>query len=236
MKKYIIITLVGLVLVSCSNGGDDPSPTTEPEKTENEAPTAPVLATPTNNQLCIDNNLEFTWGASTDPEGDGIKYTVEVSKNIEFSQITHSFPNLTGTTKTILLDRDVVYYWRAKATDNKNASSAFSSIFQFYTEGTGEENHLPFASTVLQPSLNEVISGSSVSLRWAAADVDNDILTFDVYLDINNPPTAIAVSDHTDKEYVISSLVTATTYYWKVDTKDNHGAVAVGQVWSFTTE
>ncbi|GAA3614948.1 hypothetical protein Q4Q39_02315 [Flavivirga amylovorans] len=238
MKKYIILTLFGLVLMSCSSGGGDevgPDPDPDPGPV-NEAPSVPGLTEPTDNQICIDNNLTFTWGTSTDPESDAVKYTMEISKNMEFTQITHSFPNLTSNTKTVLLEKDLVYYWRVKAVDSKNASSNFSSIFQFYTEGFGEDNHIPFAPSLLTPDLNETISVTSVFLSWGATDVDGDALTFDIYLDTNNPPTTIVENDHTDKEYTASSLMASTTYYWKIVAKDGNGASSVGQVWSFSTQ
>ncbi|WP_199240719.1 hypothetical protein, partial [Allotamlana fucoidanivorans] len=83
-----------------------------PGPSTNTAPTVPTLGTPTNGQLCIDNNLSFTWNASTDAEGDTIKYTIEVSRNDTFTQITHSFNNLEAPTRTILLERGIIYYWR----------------------------------------------------------------------------------------------------------------------------
>ncbi|TGV04174.1 fibronectin type III domain-containing protein [Flavivirga rizhaonensis] len=238
MKKYLLLIAASIAIVSCSGGGDDPAPNPDPDPdpSGNKVPTTPTLTDPTDNLLCIDNNLVFNWEASTDPDGDAVKYTIEISKNIEFTQITHSFSNLTSTTKTVLLDKAVAYYWRVKANDSKNASSEFSSIFQLYTEGIGEENHLPFSPKLIQPSLGSTTQGNSVSLSWGATDVDNDALVFDVYLDTNNPPVTTAVTSHTEKSYVASSLAANTTYYWKVVAKDDKGGVTLGQIWSFKTE
>ncbi|MDO7172521.1 hypothetical protein [Mariniflexile sp. AS56] len=230
-----------MIITSCSGGGDDPdtsNPGTDPDpgSTVNKAPNSPVLIGPTDNQLCISNNLEFDWSNSIDPDGDAVKYTMEVSKNAEFTQITHSFSNLSTPTKTISLEKGVAYYWRVKAVDSKNASSSFSSVFNFYTEGFGKENHLPSSPTLIQPALNITTQGTSASLVWGATDADGDALTFDVVLDTSNPPTASIVTNHPEKSYIASSLTSGTTYYWKVITKDSHGGIAVGQVWSFKTE
>ncbi len=239
MKKFLFATMIASLMAACGGGSDapnpDPGPDPDPEPTGNNAPTVPVLSAPENNLLCIDNNLEFSWSASTDAEEDTIKYTIEVSLNSEFTEITHSVNNLTATSRAILLDRDQAYYWRVKASDSKNASSDFSSVFQLYTEGFGEENHLPFAPSLLKPEIGSTVQGNSASLMWGATDVDGDSLTFDIYLDTDPLPTTLVVSDHPSKDYVASSLTAATTYYWKVVAKDGKGGIAIGQVWSFTT-
>ncbi len=238
MKKFLFITLITIFITACGGGGDTPNPDSDSDSdpvNNNNVPTIPVLAAPTNNLLCIDNNLEFSWSASTDADNDAIKYTIEVSLDTEFTQITHSVNNLTTTNRTILLERDLAYYWRVKASDSKNASSDFSSVFQLYTEGFGEENHLPFAPSLLKPEMGGTVQGTSTSLMWGATDVDGDSLTFDVYLGTDPDPSTLVVSDHPSKDYVASSLTATTTYYWKVVAKDGKGGITIGQVWSFTT-
>ncbi|WP_303318310.1 hypothetical protein Q4Q34_10595 [Flavivirga abyssicola] len=237
MKKYLLIIAVSLGIVSCSDSGDDSIPNPDPNPSPSgSAPTVPSLTEPTDNLLCIDNNLAFNWGASTDPDGDAVKYTMEISKDNQFTQVTHRFTNLTSLTKTVLLDKAVAYYWRVKATDSKSLSSEYSSVFKLYTEGQGEENHLPFSPVIIQPALNSSIQGNSVLLSWGATDVDKDALNFDVYLDTNNPPVSTVITGHTGKSYQATSLAANTTYYWKVVVKDDKGGITIGQVWSFETE
>jgi hypothetical protein len=243
MKKYILFPLVFIgLLFSCGGGSDDsvidPDPGTGGGggATENKAPSVPSLTDPTNNKLCIDNNLVFNWSASTDPDGDAVKYALEVSKNVEFTQITHAFTNLTSLTKTILLDRAQVYYWRVKTTDSKSKSSAYSSVFQFYTEGYGVENHLPFSPSLVLPGMDATVGGTSVELIWGATDVDGDDLTFDVYMDMNSNPTTAIATGHSSNSLIVSALAAGTTYYWKVVAKDGKGGVTIGQVWSLKTE
>ncbi|WP_158655277.1 fibronectin type III domain-containing protein [Flavivirga eckloniae] len=235
MKKILLFTIIGFVIVACggdSGGVPGPNPDPDPDPGANNAPTIPVLSEPSNNLLCIDNNLSFNWTASSDADGDSVKYTIEVSSDSEFTQITHSISGLTSTNRTIIMERNKAYYWRVKAIDSKNASSDFSSIFQFYTEGFGEENHLPFAPKLFKPELSSTVQGNSVLLGWGATDVDKDSLTFDVYLDTNPSPTTKILSDHPSKDYVVSNLA-AGTYYWKVVAKDGKGGVTIGQIWSF---
>lgn len=234
MKRFLALFIVSSFLWSCGGdgGGDNP-----PDPTPvNKAPSAPTLSEPTNNLLCIDNSVNFIWNSSTDPEGDAITYKIEISKTSQFSSIENSTNN-SGTSTSFTLEKGVAYYWRVKATDSKNAASSYSSTFQFYTEGEGTVNHLPFAPELVKPALNLVIQENETVLEWNASDVDaDDTLTYDVYLDTNNPPTTkVSGDNYTSKTYT-ATLNAASTYYWRIDVKDGNGGVTIGQVWTFKTD
>ena len=232
MKKFLYITLIGIILWSCGGGGDDPKP--EPPA-ENKVPTIPTLVAPTNNKLCIDNSVSFQWNASTDPDGDAITYQIQVAKDNQFSQITNT---LTGsaTNQSISLEKGVAYYWRVKATDSKNLSSGYSTVFNFYTEGDGETNHVPFSPELVKPVLNSIVQTATATLEWNASDVDvNDALTFDVFFGTINPPTTKVGNNQTAKTLDVN-LEASKSYYWKVVVKDNSGGEAIGQNWNFKTD
>ena len=102
MKKFLYIAIIGIVIWSCGGGGDDPPA----PPAENKPPTTPTTIYPANSDLCIDNAVNFNWNASTDPEGDAITYTVEVSENNSFSPISQT--QTTGATSiTISLEKGI---------------------------------------------------------------------------------------------------------------------------------
>lgn len=229
MKKYLLTTFIGLLLCSCGGGGDSSDEVTE---AENRAPSVPSLVAPANNLLCIDNAVAFQWNDSSDPDSDAISYQIQISKDIQFNQIDYTNSSQTSN-KTVSLDKGMRYYWRVKAIDSKNLSSNYSAVFQFYTEGVGLTNHLPFAPSIVKPELASVFTGNSVVLEWSASDVDvNDKLTFDVYFGTVNPPI-LKVSSAQSLKTFTQSLSTASNYYWRVDVKDDKGGVTKGQVWNF---
>jgi len=232
MRNLLYITLISVSLWSCGGGGGD---TPTPPPVVNTAPTVPILASPTNNSLCIDNVLNFTWNASTDSQGDAITYQIEVSKNTQFSPLAHNLSSTT-TSKSITLEKGIAYYWRVKATDSKNASSNYSETFSLYTEGVGVTNYLPFSPVLVSPALNSVQTTANINLQWTASDVDtSDALTYDVYFGTANPPTAI-VSANQSASSLSRTVAASTKYYWKVTVKDGKGGQTIGQVWSFTTD
>jgi len=234
MKKILFITAVlSISLWSCGgSGGEDTPPAPEPV---NKIPSDPSNSKPVNDVLCIDNVVTFEWDASTDPDGDAVKYQLEVATDNQFSQNVQTKEDITTLTTQISLDRGVAYYWRVKAVDSKKASSGFSTAFQFYTEGDGELNHLPFLPSIVAPNMNEVVQANSVKLEWTASDTDDDPLKFDVYFGTNNPPTTTVI-ENTNETNVNVDLSDATNYFWKIVVKDDKGGSAIGQVWNFKTD
>ena len=233
MRNILYLASMAFLFVSCGGGGSDgATPTPEPANT---APSVPSLVAPTNSLLCINNVVTFEWGASTDAENNPIVYQLQIATDNQFSQIV-STNEVSSRTQAVTLDKGKAYYWRVKAIDSKNASSAYSGTFSFYTEGLAVANHLPFLPEIIQPETNTTISGVTATLKWFASDVDtSDVLTYDVYFGTANPPTVKVAENKTTPTYEANSLLATTQYYWRVVVKDNKGGETRGQVWNFRT-
>ena len=233
MRKILYLARLALLFISRGGGGSDgPTPTPEPTNT---APTVPTLVVPATSSLCINNIVAFEWSASTDTENNPIVYQLQIATDNQFGQIV-STSEISSRTHSVTLDKGKAYYWRVKATDSKNASSAYSGTFSFYTEGNAVANHLPFLPEVIQPELNTTITGTTAILKWFASDADAaDVLTYDVYLGTANPPTIKVSENRATSIFEAVSLQAATQYYWRIVVKDNKGGETRGQVWNFRT-
>lgn len=229
-KIWTIIT-VSVFLFACS-GSDDNTPDPQPI---NNAPDKPIITTPSNNLLCIDNIVQFQWQAATDPDGDNVSYQLQIATNNQFTENVQNSSNIAGTSYQLTLNKGVAYYWRVKTIDSKGLSSDYSNTFQFYTEGDGGSNHIPFAPNIVAPKMYEIIQASTAQLEWTASDVDNDPLTFDVYFGTVNPPTTKVLENHSALTYNVT-LNPSTIYYWKIDVNDGKGGKSIGQVWNFKTD
>lgn len=215
---------------SCGGGGNEPI--SEPQNT---APTIPSLVAPTNSKLCINNSVTFEWAASTDTEKNPIIYQIQVASDNLFTQIVKTIEG-TALSQTIDLEKGKAYYWRVKATDSKNAASKYSTIYSFYTEGVALSNHVPFSPQLVRPVLNSTITSMTATLEWTASDADaTDVLSYDVYNGIDNPPTSKVGSAISATSLNLTSLLPTKNYYWKVVVKDNKGGETSGQVWNFKT-
>ncbi|MBA0882701.1 glycoside hydrolase family 78 protein [Flavobacterium undicola] len=230
MRKIIYSLFIGFLLLSCS--GNDSSPTPEPQNT---APSVPALVSPANATLCIDNVVSLEWGASTDAENNPISYQIQIATDNQFTQVVKTAEGA-AIGQTITLNKGTAYYWRVKATDNKNASSNYSATYSFYTEAVAVANYLPFLPQLVQPEINSFINPATAILKWTATDVDtNNVLTYDVYLGTANPPIAKVGDNLASTSLGVNPLQAATNYYWRVVVKDNKGGETIGQVWYFKT-
>jgi hypothetical protein len=233
MRNSIYLVSIALLFISCGGSGSDgPTPTPEPANT---APTVPSLVAPTNSLLCINNVVNFEWSASTDAENNPIVYQLQIATDNQFAQIV-STTDVSSRTQPVTLDKGKAYYWRVKATDSKNASSAYSGTFSFYTEGVAVVNHLPFLPELIQPEINSIVSGTAATLKWFASDADvADVLTYDVYLGPTNPPMVKVGDNIATPTFATTSLQATTLYYWKVVVRDSKGGETRGPVWNFRT-
>lgn len=221
-------------MMSCSSGGGNDQDEMQAPN-ENTAPTIPSQVFPLDNTICTDNNVIFEWNASMDAESNIITYNIEVSENNSFSPLSHTATS-SAESKLISLEKGKAYYWRIKAKDNRLAESEYSPAMQFLTEGEGVSNHIPFAPSLIAPALNSEIEGASTILSWEASDVDEDPLTYDVYLDTNIDPTTKISENLSETTLDVTDLSPASMYYFKVVVKDGKGGISIGQVWSFSTK
>ncbi|MFC2109949.1 hypothetical protein ACFLRU_06035 [Bacteroidota bacterium] len=224
MKIYIQLLIV-LTILSC--GGGDSS-----EENSNGAPEIVNLTYPTNNLLCITNNIKFEWTSAIDLEGDDVRYKIEISSDNEFTNIVKS-GTFTQTEKTYELEQGKAYYWHIKSSDNHGNSNGFGATNNFYTENLASENHLPFMPELIAPAKNTFLSTNQTNLEWSCSDTDNDVLTYDVYFGTTQNPGKIASVNETTIEVTLNAN---KTYYWKIDAIDAHNSKTLGQIWSFKTE
>lgn len=233
MKKYIIysilITVSTTILVSCG-GGSSSTP-------KNDPPSGVVLQKPTNNQLCIDNTVDFDWSDATDPnKNDNVSYKVVFASDRAMTNVV-STKTATISNITMTLDKSKAYYWTVTAVDSKQAEGPVSSVFAFFTKGDGVTNAAPFSAKLEAPENGkDDITAGTVNLRWKGADSDSDVSTlkYDVYFGETSNPAEKEMGLGVQNLDV--TVETGKTYYWKINTIDNSGAKSIGQVWSFTVK
>lgn len=99
--------------------------------------------------------------------------------------------------------------------------------------GLEPENHAPNSF-----NLNEVADGATQpQLSWkAATDTDGDDVTYEVYLDTENPPqNSIANNLGVNAFSIEEDLQPETTYYWTVVATDTNGNSTESDIASFTS-
>jgi|GEM_PF-5862411 len=95
-------------------------------------------------------------------------------------------------------------------------------------------NNPPYAAYAPVPANLAEHATLSPILNWKSGDPDGDVLTFDIVLDQNSPPTIKIVESLTETSFEVTNLQSNKTYYWQVISNDGI-ATTPGSVWQFKT-
>ncbi|PKA97767.1 hypothetical protein B0O79_1436 [Flavobacteriaceae bacterium MAR_2009_75] len=241
MKQIVSIYLVlSLLIVGCSSGDDNPPmPSQEPvgevdeEGTTINNPESVTLVFPFQASEC-EEGTDITENESTVTfEWQKADYTDSyelVIKNLN----TYVQERFTATQENmaVRLKRGVPYEWYIISKSNSVNFTENSEVWRFYNQGSGTQNHVPFPAEVVSPENNGEHNFHIVDLVWSGSDVDNDIMGYDIYFGIQNPPVH-KLADNTPNRSVTNIQVSVATYYWYIVTRDSAGNESESQIYSF---
>lgn len=101
------------------------------QEIHNEPPSTPIVLTPANGNQNERIPLHFSWKASTDADGDSIRYFILLSKDNANWNDTIATTTDTGISLfSSEIDKHVPYYWKVMASDPFGGTSE-SEAFQF---------------------------------------------------------------------------------------------------------
>jgi hypothetical protein len=225
MKKISLIFAL-LLVFNCSKDSDD-GPTTPP------APSAVSLTFPDNNQECNQgvevnvnqSSVTFTWDASANTDS----YDV-VLKNLDAgTTTTHSS---TTNQLAITIDKGTPYSWSVISKSTTSTETAQSDTWKFYNAGAPVTSHAPFPADLVGPNMGANFTGvTSQTLSWLGVDIDNDIVSFDVYFGTVSPPTNLQTN--TNSQTLDVTVAGGNTYYWRIVTKDGEGNTSQSEIFEF---
>lgn len=135
---------------------------------------------------------------------------------------------------TITLLRGTPYSWYVESLYSQPDTTVKSSTWKFYTSGEGKISYAPFPAELIEPYFGAEITPSNgkINLNWKGTDVDNDIQDYDVFLSKDFEPVLL---EGGVKEMFLNNIevVSGTTYFWKVKTRDAEGNTTESQVSHF---
>ncbi len=223
MKQLLTLLLVLLVL-AC--GKDSPKP-----------PEAAMLSFPTQNSECTTgislntttSQVEFRWLAAKHADTYQLKFT-----NVLTNTSVTNAPTEALSVRVPLL-KGVPYQWTITTRNNDTQDIVISEAWYFYNAGT-QTTFPPFPAQINTP-----ISGASVvrdlnneiTLNWTGADVDNDISSYEVYMDTVTNPQLLIASPSLNITDIQASVEADTIYYWRVVTIDREGNSSDSGTYSF---
>lgn len=238
-NKNILILLLMAMITACSSssggGGDDNPMSGNDDDPPPPNPTAAALIFPEDDSECntgavvsdTETNVTFEWSASQNTDS----YQLNIL-NLDTNNSTTT--TVSGTEATVLIERATPYEWFVVSSASGTNSTATSERWRFYNEGLGVENYAPFPAEAVAPQrgINLSASTTAISLEWNASDVDDDITSYEVFLDTSeNPTTSLGTfSEATIADVAVTS---GNTYYWKVTTFDSAGNSSTSEIFEF---
>jgi hypothetical protein len=134
------------------------------------------------------------------------------------------------TEVAITLERGVTYSWYITGKFNSS-----SEIWSFYNEGPGLESTIPFPATAISPVSGSSISQTSttVNLIWRSEDLDNDIVSHDLYFGEVKDPELYG-TDIIETRFDDIPVEAGKSYYWKIVTKDSVGNESTSPIFTFS--
>ena len=230
MRK-IALLFGGLILIIASCTPDELLPID---------PGIAILISPTNNETCLDgtsindsqSNVAFSWSAATDV----VSYEVVVTNLL--TQSSQTFTSASNQT-TIALTKAEPYSWMVKSIGEDGTSPSESDQWKFYLAGDAVTNYAPFPTDLISPRSGANITpdiNNLVILNWNGSDVDEDLESFEVYLDKNDATilnTTIPFQNNNNSIEV--EVENNATYYWKVVAIDANGNQSSSGVYAFRT-
>ena len=232
-KLGLYILILTSIVSACGKKSDGPAPDVNPEKA--------VLSLPAKDEVCLngvsvsntESTVRFEWSNATNAQSYEL-----IIRNLS----TNTQSNRTVNTNFIDVNllKDTPYSWYVISKSSKTAVTAESETWRFYNAGSGKTNYAPFPAEIVSPTYNQSVGSGSINLQWKGADTDNDITGYEVYFgtseaDVNNKLSSLSRTVAANLSSTAVSTVPATTYYWKVITKDSKNNSSDSGLYKFRT-
>ncbi|NJB71799.1 hypothetical protein GGR42_002261 [Saonia flava] len=222
--RYLLITMCFLVVFGCR------------KKSAPKTPKASVLVFPNKDSECTTgeslnettSNVEFRWLASDDTE------TYELNVSNLTTGITQKISTASLSAK-LPLEKGEPFSWVVISKNTKVNETASSETWQFYNAGS-QTTYAPFPAQIIFPESGASVLrdiNNEIELSWSGADIEDDIEVFEVYFGTEaDANTLIASSPSGDTSHKVS-VISETTYYWRIVTRDVEGNTSDTGIFQF---
>ncbi|MER3376168.1 MAG: hypothetical protein RIM83_16125 [Allomuricauda sp.] len=225
MIRNIAMLSILALLISCG-GNDDPPP----------VPEGAALVFPEENSECTTgvsinetlSQVTFQWMASSNTDRYSLS-VVNLDTNVPQTVST------AATSASLSIAKGTPFAWSVTSISSNSDQTATSETWLFYNAGF-ETTYAPFPAQLVNPVSGSTVQkdlANEVLLEWQGADVDNDIVSFEVFFSDENPPTtSMGTVDPETMEFSVT-VNSDTVYYWSVITTDLEGNRSDSGVFEF---
>ena len=224
MKRFLYFGIL-LFGISCSND-DGPPP----------IPEGASLVFPIKNSECTTSislndklsQVTFEWL----PAKNADLYTLTV---INLSSNSPQAITTAATSVALSIEKSTPFSWSVLTSNTASDITAISENWLFYNAGF-QTTYAPFPAQLLEPKSGETVlknTANEIVLKWSGADVEDDIMQYEVFFSEQNPPVNVLLSTDNEVQATNVSVLSGTTYYWKVRTTDSEGNRSDSVVFDF---
>jgi len=226
MKKIVYLCIL-LVTYSCSK--DDILLAKKPE--------AALLVFPKDKQECNEgvpvpntNKTSVTFIWENDMNATSYKVVLkDLSSQIESEFITDS------NELTANLKKATPYSWSVISYNAVDLETVQSEVWKFYNAGDVITSHAPFPADAVYPGISKIYQDIiTVRLEWDGLDIDNDIISYDVYFDTVKPP--LVHLGNTSENIMNTDVSAGNIYYWRIITNDSDSNTSQSEIFEFKVE
>ena len=186
-------------------------------------PTVPVLIAETDGTCTGSCGIQLLWNPSSNSNGNGVQYSVQVSSSSAFSSVNSSSGWISGTSWTPTLGTGT-WYWRVQARDAANTSlvSAWSATNSFVL--TAPSSSTPPSAPVLIPESDSSCSsryGCPTSLQWnTSVNPSGGSLQYLVQVSSSSSFSTIKSTSNWISGTSWSATLGSGTWYWRVQARN----------------
>lgn len=202
-------------------------------------------ATPPSVALLVhpEENSECTTGVDLNATISEVQFQWELAMNTDTYElrVTNNNTNIvqTITTETsfatLPLEKGGLYSWSVTTRNSAAQEEVSSPIWQFYNSGF-QTTYAPFPAEINDPLSGQTVFkdiNNDVTLDWSGADIEDDIVGYEVYFSTVTPPETLIDSLDSSTTSIKVSVVSDTVYYWRVITRDQEGNTSDSGIYQF---
>jgi len=226
MMRIITILIFSVLLVGCGGGKKDPP----------KAPDAARLVFPLKSSQC-------NTGVDVTPNTSTVTFEWQAGANTDSYRLVVINLNTGGIKETqtmtpaasLVIDKGEPFEWYVISSNEKSEERTQSETWRFYNAGA-VTTYIPFPAEIVAPESGSSVAvdlNNEISLEWSSSDIDNDVISFEVYYGTVNPPETLVASPSVSITNLKVDAMTNTVYYWRVITIDAEGNSSDSGVFDF---
>jgi len=190
-----------------------------------------------------EQNSECTTGLSLGQETSQVEFRWSTADNTETYELRVTNTS-TGTVQTIVsssnsaklpLAKGEQFSWIVRSKNNQVDQTVSSEVWNFYNSGS-RTTFAPFPATNVSPASSENVFkdiNNEVTLSWTASDLDNDIVSYEVYFSVEAIPVDLIRTLEPNLTSIKVSVTSDTVFYWSIDVIDAEGNKSNSGIYNF---